>query len=92
VAARKEGVISKFGSFFAVLLSAGSFQAYFLARLSRRAFSIPVRVNSGLAEVHSLEDETETRAYIDQAWAEAMEMYRSGDYKLTFPKELQGLL
>lgn len=53
---------------------------------------IPVRVNSELAEVHPLEDETETRAYIDQAWAEAMEIYRSGDYKLTFPKELQGLL
>lgn len=53
---------------------------------------IPVRVNSELAEVHPLEDEAETRAYIDQAWAEAMEIYRSGDYKLTFPKELQGLL
>ena len=53
---------------------------------------IPVRVNSELAEVHPLEDEEETRAYIDQAWAEAMEIYRSGDYKLTFPKELQGLL
>ena len=53
---------------------------------------IPVRVNSGLAEVHPLEDEAETRDYIDQAWAEAMEIYRSGDYKLTFPKELQGLL
>ncbi len=53
---------------------------------------IPVRVNSELAELHPLEDEAETRAYIDQAWAEAMEIYRSGDYKLTFPKELQGLL
>lgn len=53
---------------------------------------IPVRVNSELAEVHPLEDEEETRAYMDRAWAEAMEIYRSGDYKLTFPKELQGLL
>lgn len=53
---------------------------------------IPVRVNSELAEVHPLENEAETRAYIDQVWAEAMEIYRSGDYKLTFPKKLQKTL
>lgn len=53
---------------------------------------IPVRVNSELAEVHPLENEKETRAYVEQAWAEAMEIYRSGDYQLTFPKELQKLL
>lgn len=53
---------------------------------------IPVRVNSDSAEVHPLEDEAETRDYIDRAWAEAMEIYRSGEYMLMFPKELQKTL
>ena len=51
---------------------------------------IPVLCNSDRAEVHPLEDEEETRAYILNAWAEAMEIYRSGQYSLDFPKELQG--
>ena len=53
---------------------------------------IPVLVDSDKAEVHPLEDEAETRAYILQAWAEAMEIYRSGKYSLIFPKELQKTL
>lgn len=53
---------------------------------------IPVLTNMKAAEVHPLDNEDETRAFIEQAWAEAMEIYRSGDFKLTFPKELQGLL
>ena len=50
---------------------------------------IPVLCNSEKAEVHPLEDEEETRSYILKAWAEAMEIYRSGQYSLDFPKELQ---
>lgn len=50
---------------------------------------IPVLADSGSAEVHPLEDEAETRAYILQAWAEAMELRRQGKHSLVFPKQLQ---
>lgn len=53
---------------------------------------VPIMTNSDKAEYHPLENEEETRAYIEQAWAEAMEIYRSGEYSLAFPKELQGKL
>lgn len=53
---------------------------------------IPVPLNSREAEVHPLTDETETRDYIKQCWAEAMEIYRSGDYTLTFPRDLEDQL
>lgn len=53
---------------------------------------IPVLIQSDHAEKHPLEDEAETRAYIIQAWAEAMEIYRSGEYSLDFPEELQKTL
>ena len=36
------------------------------------------------AEVHILDDEAASRAYINQMWAEAMAIYRSGDFKLRF--------
>ena len=50
---------------------------------------IPVLCNSEKAEVHPLENEEETRSYIIKAWAEAVEIYRSGKYSLEFSKELQ---
>ena len=50
---------------------------------------LPIRINSDQAEAHPLEDEEETRLYILQAWAEAMEIYRGGEYSLTLPKEIQ---
>ena len=53
---------------------------------------IPVLTNMKAAEVHPLENEEETRAFIEQAWAEAMEIYRSGEYSLIFPKELKDVL
>ncbi len=34
------------------------------------------------AEVHILEDEAASRAYIGQMWTEVMEVYRKGDVKL----------
>ena len=34
------------------------------------------------AEVSILEDEAASREYIDQVWAEVMEIYRSGEYRL----------
>lgn len=50
---------------------------------------IPVRVHGEAAEIHPLQDEVATRAYIDQLWAEAMTIYRSGNYSLTFPADLE---
>ena len=44
------------------------------------------------AEVHILDNEAESRAYIDQLWAEAMTIYNSGDYKLTFSPAMQEAL
>ena len=53
---------------------------------------IPVLTNMKAAEIHPLENEEETRAFIEQAWAEAMEIYRSGKYSLVFPKDLKDVL
>ena len=44
------------------------------------------------AEVHILEDEAASRAYIEQMWAEAMEIYRSGRFKLAFSPTMQRYL
>ena len=51
-----------------------------LDRSGNRRF-IPVMVYPEQAEVHILEDEAASRAYIEQMWAEAMEIYRSGRFK-----------
>ncbi len=48
----------------------------------------PIPICAEKAERHPLDDEKECRDYIIHCWAEAMEIYRSGDYCLTFPKEL----
>lgn len=53
---------------------------------------IPIPLNSRQAVAHPLKEEEETRTYIKQCWAEAMEIYRGGEYELTFPKELEGTL
>ena len=44
------------------------------------------------AEVHILEDEAASRAYIEQMWAEAMEIYRSGRFKMAFSPAMQRYL
>ena len=41
------------------------------------------------AEVHILEDEDASRAYLLQVWAEAMTIYRSGHYSMKFGKPIQ---
>ena len=43
-------------------------------RTGNRRF-IPVPVDAELAEVHILDNEEDSRAYIDQLWAEAMTIY-----------------
>lgn len=50
---------------------------------------IPIEVNMEKADVHILDNEPASRYYFAQMWAEAMEIYRSGDYKLTLSKDLQ---
>ena len=58
-----------------------------LDRSGNRRF-LPVQVCPEQAEVHILEDEAASRAYLQQAWAEAMTIYRTGDWKLTFSPEM----
>ncbi len=55
-------------------------------RTGNRRF-LPVTVYPERAEVHILDDEAAARAYIEQMWAEAMTVYRSGKYKLSFSME-----
>ena len=62
-----------------------------LDRSGNRRF-IPVMVYPEQAEVHILEDEAASRAYIGQMWAEAMEIYRSGRFKLAFSPTMQRYL
>ena len=59
-----------------------------LDRTGNRRF-LPVIVESDQAETHILEDEAASRSYICQVWAEAMELYRAGDFELKFPEHLQ---
>ena len=58
-----------------------------LDRSGNRRF-LPVMVYPEQAEVHILDNEAASRAYIEQVWAEAMTIYRSGDYKLSFSPEM----
>ena len=62
-----------------------------LDRSGNRRF-LPVMVNPEQAEVHLLEDEAASRAYLEQVWAEAMELYRTGDVKLSFSPEMTAYL
>lgn len=57
-------------------------------RTGNRRF-LPVLVDEAQSEVHILENEAESRAYIEQMWAEAMALYQSGDYTLKFPKDIE---
>ena len=58
-----------------------------LDRSGNRRF-LPIQVCPGQAEVHILEDEAASRAYLSQVWAEAMEIYRAGNWKLSFSPEM----
>lgn len=57
-------------------------------RLGNRRF-LPILCNMEEAETHILNDEKALREYIDQMWAEAMEIYRSGKCQLRLPKEME---
>ena len=58
-----------------------------LDRSGNRRF-LPVMVNPERAEVHILEDEAASRAFIDLMWAEAMFIYRNGPVRLTLSKDM----
>ena len=60
-------------------------------RTGNRRF-IPVPVDAELAEAHILDNEEDSRAHIDQLWAEAMTIYNSGNYKLAFSPAMQETL
>lgn len=62
-----------------------------LDRTGNRRF-VPVMVYPERADVHILADEQESRAYIRQVWAEAMEIYRSGNFRLKFSTEMDDFL
>lgn len=62
-----------------------------LDRTGNRRFA-PVLVHPERVEKHILEDETEARQYILQAWAEAMVLYRMGCCELKLSKETEQYL
>jgi len=59
-----------------------------LDRAGNRRF-LPIMIYPEKAEVHILEDEDASRAYLLQVWAEAMTVYRSGHYSMKFSKSIQ---
>lgn len=60
-------------------------------RTGNRRFA-PILTHADRIEKHILEDEKESREYIDQLWAEAMQVYRSGDYSLKFMSDTENYL
>lgn len=59
-----------------------------LDRAGNRRF-LPIMIYPENAEVHILEDEDASRAYLLQVWAEAMTVYRSEKYSMKFSKSIQ---
>ena len=59
-----------------------------LDRAGNRRF-LPIMIYPENAEVHILEDEDASRAYLLQVWAEAMSIYHSGKYSMKFSKSIQ---
>lgn len=62
-----------------------------LDRTVNRRFA-PILVHPDRVEKHILEDEKEARDYIIQAWAEAMELYGSGQHELKLSKDTENYL
>ena len=59
-----------------------------LDRTGNRRF-LPVPLHRERAEIHLLADEPASRAYIEQLWAEVMEIYRSGNFSLDLSPEME---
>ena len=62
-----------------------------LDRTGNRRFA-PIQVHAERVEKHILEDEEESRKYIIQAWAEAMELYRNSNHDLKLTKKTEEYL
>ncbi len=60
-------------------------------RSENRRF-LPIIIDRNQMEEHILADEAASRAYIDQVWAEAMTLYRNGDYSMKFSPEIESAL
>ncbi len=60
-------------------------------RTGNRRF-LPIIADREKMQTHILDDESASRAYIDQLWAEAMTIYRSGDFSLSFDKSTEARL
>lgn len=50
---------------------------------------LPIMCDASKAEVHILENEAESRVYIEQMWAEMMALYGDGKIQLKLPKEIE---
>ena len=59
-----------------------------LDRTGNRRF-LPVQVDSSKAEVHVLDDEKASREYMNQLWAEAMVIYKSGEWSFKLPDKIE---
>ncbi|MCC8140176.1 MAG: virulence-associated E family protein [Lachnospiraceae bacterium] len=59
-----------------------------LDRTGNRRF-YPIQTDAAKAETHVLSNEAETRAYVDQLWAEVMVIYNSGDWSLRLSPALE---
>lgn len=59
-----------------------------LDRTGNRRFA-PVQIQMEKVAHHILENEDASRTYIKQAWAEAMVLYRKGNFKLKFSDEME---
>ena len=57
-------------------------------RTGNRRF-LPIACRESEAEVFILDNEKESREYIRQMWAEVMEIYRSGDFRLKLSPEIE---
>lgn len=57
-------------------------------RTGARRF-LPLPCHGDRAEQHPLKDETETRHFVEQLYAEGMELYRTGNYALVLPSSLE---
>ena len=62
-----------------------------LDRSGNRRF-IPIMVKPDNAEIHILDDEKAAREYLIQVWAEAMEIYRTGNVRLRLSAEMERYL
>ena len=60
-------------------------------RAGNRRF-LPIEVDSKKAVTHVLADQAMSRAYFEQMWAEMMEIYRTGNYETSLPKEYEAQL